>query len=143
MTHTKIPSSTPTASEKLQSQLTCQGFIFSFLLEHSMKSINSLWSSAQSKLPKNIFNFSIRCRNSTQPIMQTFSNVSSLYLLTAHFASALSLFFTLSLAASHILKRAVILGGTTQHYTMCEKFLPTCFLKLWLYGRRLRIRGVI
>ena len=47
-------------TEKLQSQLTSQGFIISFLLEHSMKSLNSLWSSAQSKLPKNIFNFSIR-----------------------------------------------------------------------------------
>ena len=47
-------------TEKLQSQITSQGFITSFLLEHSMKSLNSLWSSAQSKLPKNIFNFSIR-----------------------------------------------------------------------------------
>ena len=29
-------------------------------MEHSIKSLNSLWSSAQSKLPQNIFNFSIR-----------------------------------------------------------------------------------
>ena len=52
-------------TEKLQSQLTSQGFIISFLLEHSMKSLNSLWSSAQSKLPKNIFNFSIRYLSNT------------------------------------------------------------------------------
>ena len=30
-----------------------------------MKSLNSLWSTAQSKLPKNIFNFSIRYLNKT------------------------------------------------------------------------------
>ena len=35
-------------TEKLRSQLTSQGFIISFLLEHSMKALNSLWSSAQS-----------------------------------------------------------------------------------------------
>ena len=52
-------------TEKLRLQLTAQGFIISFLLEHSMKSLNSLWSSAQSKLPKNIFNFSIRYLNNT------------------------------------------------------------------------------
>ena len=45
-------------------------------------------------------------------------NGSSLNLLTAHFASALSLFFMLSLAASLILKRAVTHGGITQHYTL-------------------------
>ena len=52
-------------TEKLQSQLTSQGIIISFLLEHSMRSLNSLWSSAQSKLPKNIFNFFIRYLNNT------------------------------------------------------------------------------
>ena len=52
-------------TEKQRSQLTSQGFIISFLLEHSMKSLNSLWSSAQSNLPKNIVNFSIRYLNNT------------------------------------------------------------------------------
>ena len=52
-------------TKKLQSRLTYQGFIISFLLEHSMTSLNSLWSSAQSKLPKNIFNFSIRYLSNT------------------------------------------------------------------------------
>ena len=52
-------------TEKLRPQLTSQGFIISFLLEHSMKSLKALWSSAQSTLPKNIFNFSIRYLNNT------------------------------------------------------------------------------
>ena len=52
-------------TEKLQSQLTSQGFIISFLLEHCMKSLNSLWSSTQSKLPKNILNFSTRYLSNT------------------------------------------------------------------------------
>ena len=50
---------------KLQSHLSSQGFIFSFLLKNSLKSLNSLWSTAQSKLLKNIFNFSIRYLNNT------------------------------------------------------------------------------
>ena len=105
-------------TEKLQSQLTSQGFIISFLLEHSVKSLNSLWSSAQSKLPKNIFNFSIRY------LSNTLANRVNLYKWKlsqssdCHFASALSLFFMLSLAASLILKRAVTHGGITQHYTL-------------------------
>ena len=60
-------------TEKLQSQLTSQGFIISFLLEHSIKSLKLLWSSAQSKLPKNIFKFSIRY------LSNTLSNSVNLY----------------------------------------------------------------
>ena len=52
-------------TEKLQSNLTSQGFIITFLLNHSLKATNSLWSSAQSKLPKNIFNFTVRYLNNT------------------------------------------------------------------------------
>ena len=35
-------------------QLPSQGFIISFLLDHSLTALNSLWSSVHSKLPKNI-----------------------------------------------------------------------------------------
>ena len=52
-------------TDKLQTKLTSQGFIISFLLEYSLKTANSLWSSAQSKLPKNIFNFTVRYLNNT------------------------------------------------------------------------------
>ena len=52
-------------TEKLSSNLTSQGFIITFILNHSLKAVNSLWSSAQSKLPKNIFNFTVRYLNNT------------------------------------------------------------------------------
>ena len=52
-------------AEKLQSKLPSQGFIISFLLEKSLKRLNSLWSKAQSSLPTNIFNFTIRYLNNT------------------------------------------------------------------------------
>ena len=47
-------------AEKLQSKLPYQSFIKLFLLEESLKRLNSLWSRAQSSLPTNIFNFTIR-----------------------------------------------------------------------------------
>ena len=52
-------------TSRLRSQLPSQGFIISFLLEHSLKQLNSMWSKAQSKLPANIFNFSIKYLNNT------------------------------------------------------------------------------
>ena len=52
-------------TDKLRSNLTSQGFLIIFLLNHSLKTVNSLWSSAQSKLPKNIFNFTVRYLNNT------------------------------------------------------------------------------
>ena len=42
-----------------------QGFIISSLLAHSPKNLNSLWSWAQSKLPPNIFTFTIKYLNNT------------------------------------------------------------------------------
>ena len=52
-------------TDKLRSNLTSQGFLITFLLNHSLKTVNSLWSSAQSKLPKNIFNFTVRYLDNT------------------------------------------------------------------------------
>ena len=52
-------------TEKLSSNLTSKGFVFTFILDHSLKAVNSLWSSAQNKLPKNIFNFTVRHLNNT------------------------------------------------------------------------------
>ena len=52
-------------TKRLQTELPLQGFIISFLLAHSLKSLNSLWSRAQSRLPTNIFNFTIRYLNIT------------------------------------------------------------------------------
>ena len=52
---------------KLQSQLVCQGSFFSHATNFSLSQFNSLWSSAQSKLPKNIFNFTVRYINNCLP----------------------------------------------------------------------------
>ena len=52
-------------TDKLSNQLISQGCIISFLLNYSLKALNSLWSSKQSELPKNIFNFTIRYFNNT------------------------------------------------------------------------------
>ena len=46
--------------DKLQHHLTSQGFFFSNVIKYSLSSVNSAWSEAQSHLPKNINNFTIR-----------------------------------------------------------------------------------
>ena len=51
--------------DRLQAGLPSQGLIISFLLAHSLKNLNSLWSRALSKLPFNIFNFTIKYLNNT------------------------------------------------------------------------------
>jgi len=51
--------------EKLSSNLTSQGFITTFTLNHSLKAVNSLWYSTQTKLRKNSFNFTVRYLNNT------------------------------------------------------------------------------
>ena len=45
--------------------LPSQEFLISFLLDHFLKKFHSLWSKTQSKLPTNIFNFTIKYLNNT------------------------------------------------------------------------------
>ena len=52
-------------TDKFRSNLTSQGFIITFIPNHSLKAVNSLWSSAQSKLPKNISKFAVRYLTNT------------------------------------------------------------------------------
>ena len=52
---------------KLGNNLLSQGFFFANVANYSLSKLNSLWSSTQSKLPKNIYNFSIRYINNTLP----------------------------------------------------------------------------
>ena len=52
---------------KLKDKLFSQGSFFRNMIELSLSSLNSLWSSAQSKLPTNIFNFSVKYINNTLP----------------------------------------------------------------------------
>ena len=61
------------SKERLLHILPSQGAIISFLLEHYLKKLNSIWSIAQSNLPTNIFNFAIRCLNKTPPMHKSLS----------------------------------------------------------------------
>ena len=53
--------------ERLQHHLISQGSFFSNIVKYSTLSFNSIWSSVQKKLPKNIFNLTIRYMNNTLP----------------------------------------------------------------------------
>ena len=51
----------------LQNNLISQGSFFSNIVKNSTLTFNSLWSSVHSKLPKNIFNFTVRYINNSLP----------------------------------------------------------------------------
>ena len=53
--------------DKLQNHLVSQGSFLSNIIKYSALSFNSLWSSVQSKLLKNIFDFTILYINNTLP----------------------------------------------------------------------------
>ena len=53
--------------QRLQNHLILQGSFFSNVIKNSTSLFNSLWSSAQSRLPKNIFNFTVRYINNSLP----------------------------------------------------------------------------
>ena len=47
--------------------LTSQGFIIKAIWEISLKSMRTIWPTIQARLPKNIFNFTVRYLNNTLP----------------------------------------------------------------------------
>ena len=53
--------------QRLQNNLISQGSFFSNIIKNSTLAFNSLWSSVQSKLPKGIFNFTVRYINNSLP----------------------------------------------------------------------------
>ena len=53
--------------DKLKNHLPCQGSFFSSILKFSLSKVNTIWPTCQSKLPKNIFNFTIRYINNSLP----------------------------------------------------------------------------
>ena len=59
--------------DKLLNQLTCQGSFFSSVTKFSLSQLNKVWSTAQSKLPKNIYNFTIRYINNSLPTRKNLS----------------------------------------------------------------------
>ena len=52
---------------KLQTQLTCQGSFFSRISKFFLAQVSTIWPTCQSKLPKNIFNFTIWYINNSLP----------------------------------------------------------------------------
>ncbi|CAB4007496.1 Hypothetical predicted protein [Paramuricea clavata] len=59
--------------DKLQNQLTCQGSFFSSVTKFSLSHLSKVWSTAQSKLPKTIYNFTIRYINNSLPTRKNLS----------------------------------------------------------------------
>ena len=53
--------------DKLNNKLLHQGSFFSSISKFSLSQVNSIWSTCQSKLPKNIFNFTNRYINNSLP----------------------------------------------------------------------------
>ena len=53
--------------ENLRENLTYQGSFFRNISKFSLSELNKIWSTSQSKLPKNIYNFTIRYINNTLP----------------------------------------------------------------------------
>ena len=51
--------------DKPLDHLTSQGFFFTNVIKLSLSSVNSVWSSVHSNLPKNIYNFTIRYINNS------------------------------------------------------------------------------
>ena len=49
--------------EILKDYLVSQGSFFSTVITQALPKLNSLWSSAQGNLPKNVFNFTIKYIN--------------------------------------------------------------------------------
>ena len=54
--------------DKIKNKLTSQGFIVSFIWENTLKQTSKLWPAVQSKMPKNIFNFTVRYLNNSIPV---------------------------------------------------------------------------
>ena len=98
--------------DKLENRLKCQCSFLSSISKFSLPQVNSIWPTCQSKLPKNIFNFTIRYINNSLATRKIFKNGDSLRPLSARFALNLNLCYTLLLAVVPIL--IDLLGDTTQ-----------------------------
>ena len=58
---------------KLKNQLTYQGSFFSSVSKFALLQLNMVWSNAHSKLPRNIYNFTIRYINNSLPTRKNLS----------------------------------------------------------------------
>ena len=97
--------------KRIQHELSSQGAILSAAFKHALPRLTSTWSSVQSNLPKNIFNFNVRYMNNTlttrtkPSLVEAFANIRLLSLLAPRIMSLLD--------ARYILRRVGILGATT------------------------------
>jgi len=105
-------------SDKLSNQLISQGFIISFLLNHSFKALNSLWSSTQSKLPKNIFNFTIRYLNNTLATRNNLQKWNLSQSSDCSFCLKSETLLHVVAGCKNIWKKVATHGDTTQHFIL-------------------------
>ena len=56
--------------DKLHKQPTCQGSFFTSITKFAFSQLTKIWSTCQSKLPKNTFNFTVRYMNNSLPTRQ-------------------------------------------------------------------------
>ena len=56
--------------DKLQNHLTCQGSLFGNVTKFALFKLTKIWCASQSKLPTNIFNFTVRYINNYLPTRQ-------------------------------------------------------------------------
>ena len=59
--------------DKLENHLICQSSFFAHASKFSLSRLNAIWSAAQSNLPKDIFNFTIRYINNSLPTRKNLS----------------------------------------------------------------------
>jgi hypothetical protein len=98
--------------DKLKNQLTCQESFFSNVTKFSLSHLNKVWSTAQSKLPKNIYNFTIRYIITLFRHVRTLADGEYRQVQNAPFVSAQNHYCTSSLDVSVI--SIDLRGGTIQ-----------------------------
>ena len=104
--------------DKLQHHLTSQGFFFTNVIKYSWSYVNSIWSEAQSHLPKNIYNnFTIHYITRTTPSLhiRIWQDGDYHKILIAAFALILNHSFISSLIVNSTL--IALPGDTTQSVT--------------------------
>ena len=102
-------------TQRLQNELTLQGATFSFLTDNSLKMANSLWSSVQSCMPPNIFNFTVRYLIIHWQRVETLLDRILVKVPIAPSAFDLTVCYILLQGAKLTLMRGVLYGVTAQH----------------------------
>ena len=113
--------------DRLKNHLISQGSFFSNMIDRSLSIVNPLWSTAQRKLPKNIFNFSIRYISNLLPNRTILSKWGYNLLLIVRSAFSLSPCFMLLRVAQSISSKVDILGVMTLFLTFWQNHFYAYF----------------